>query len=222
VLGTGILFGASPARAFFYALRHPFLSGNALNVPWIAGVLGDALHAYTPMRLLLPFRLVFCGLFVWILLRYLRVERSYTNCLLFSILGVVTYGVWNSAVHENHWFVALIPAFLLAGAARDGSAQWICLLVSVMLNVNLFVFYGITGQEVVAHNMGIYLSIVLAILYAAIWLALVHHTWSVQPAMAGGSTNAQTCMSGPVNRQACQSAQGEGFTPPRRIGVDQR
>jgi hypothetical protein len=188
-LATGILFGDSPLRAFLYALQHPFLSGNALNVPWIAGVLGHALRsseslhflAYTPMRLLLPFRLVFCALFVWILLRYLRVKRSFTNYLLFSTLGVVTYGVWNSAVHENHWFVALVPAFLLVDAVRGEATRWVCLLVAAMLNVNLFVFYGITGEEVISRSVGIDLSVVLALLYMAIWLSLVRYVWSIRP-----------------------------------------
>jgi hypothetical protein len=193
VLVLGMLFGDSPALAFLYALRHPFLSGNALNVPWIATLfarlllspdfsLGDELvYVELPMAMLLPFKLVFFGLLAWILLRFLRVERCFANLLLFSTLGVVTYGVWNSAVHENHWFMALIPAFLLAGTVRDEAARWVCLLVSVMLNVNLFVFYGITGQEVVSRNVGIDLSIVLALLYIAIWLSLTRYTWSVRP-----------------------------------------
>jgi hypothetical protein len=188
VLAVGIPFGDRPLRAFRYALQHTFLSGNALNVPWIAGVLAHALRSpgslpfLSDTALRLQFRLVFCALFVWILLRYLRTERSYANCLLFSILGVITYGVWNSAVHENHWFVALIPAFLLAAVSQNRSAQWICLLVAVMLNVNLFVFYGITGQKLAGLNdTGIDVSVVLALLYAAIWLALMLHAWAIKP-----------------------------------------
>ena len=191
LLSTGAVFGDSPLRAFLFALQHPFLSGNALNVPWVATLfvrilyspefsIGDELN-YVDAPMLLPFKLVFLGLLGWILLRFLRVERNFDNCLLFSVIGVVTYGVWNSAVHENHWFVALVPAFLLAGRGGSASARWVCLLVSVMLNVNLFVFYGITGQEVIKRNVGVDLSIVLALLYTAIWLSLARYVWSVPP-----------------------------------------
>jgi hypothetical protein len=101
---------------------------------------------------------------------------------LFSVVGVVTYGVWNSAVHENHWFIALVPAFVLVGTTRDPAARWIAVLVAVMFNVNLFVFYGVTGQEVIARTVGIDLSVILALIYVAIWLLLFCHAWSVRPA----------------------------------------
>ena len=198
LLLTGAIFGSSPLRAFLYALQHPFLSGDALNIPWIATLLfhllsspgfsiGDeVLHVYAPMSLLLPFKLVFFVLLICILLRYLRIERSFANLLLFSTLGVVTYGVWNSAVHENHWFVALIPAFLFAGMTGRSSARWMCLLVSVMLNANLFVFYGITGQQLIERNVGVDLSVVLATLYAAMWLIMMRYAWSVRARSASG------------------------------------
>jgi hypothetical protein len=191
-LMIGVVFGDSPLRAFLYALRHPFLSGDALNVPWIATLLAHVLYsrafsigdelplAYASISVLLAFKLVFFTLLACILLRYLRVERSFANCLLFAVVGVVTYCVWSSAVHENHWFVALITAYLLAGFSGNGSARWICILVSVMLNVNLFVFEGITGQAVVRRNIGFDLSIVLAALYTGIWLILMRHAWAVQ------------------------------------------
>ena len=193
ILGIGAIFGDSPLVAFLYALRHPFLSGNALNLPWIATLFVRILHSPSfslsdeltyvelSMPMLLPFKLVFFGLLAWILQQFLRVERSFANSLLFSVLGVVTYGVWNSAVHENHWFVALVPAFLLVGTVRDEATRWVCLVVAVMLNVNLFVFYGITGEEVISRSVGIDLSVVLALLYLAMWLSLVRYVWSIRP-----------------------------------------
>jgi len=192
ILGVGAIFGDAPLHAFLYALRHPFLSGTALNVPWIATLfvrivqspdfsIGDELnYVELPLPMLLPFKLVFFGLLAWILRRFLHVERSFDNCLLFSVLGVVTYGIWNSAVHENHWFVALVPAFLLAGTVSGAAARWVCLLIAAMLNVNLFVFYGVTGQEVISRSVGIDLSVVLALLYMAMWLSLLRCVWAVR------------------------------------------
>ena len=196
VLCVGAVFGAAPYEAFRWALLDPFLSGNTLNIPWVATFLARLLYRANfsignevafvtlPLLYLLPFKLIFFLLFAVILLRFIRVERTFPNFLVFSVLGVVTYGVWNASVHENHWFIALVPAFILAGAARDGPARWITILVAVMFNVNLFVFYGITGAEVVARNVGIDLSVILALLYAAIWLLLVFHAWSIKPVSA--------------------------------------
>jgi hypothetical protein len=53
-----------------------------------------------------------------------------------------------------------------------------------MLNVNLFVFYGITGQEVIARTVGIDLSVILALLFGAIWLLLFFYGWSIGPVHA--------------------------------------
>jgi hypothetical protein len=124
-LCVGAVFGTLPLQAFLWALRHPFLSGNTLNVPWVATFLVRLLFspdfaiadeiAYvtsSPLRLL-PFKLIFFALFTVVALRFMRLERTFSNCLLFSVLGAVTYGVWNAAVHENHWFIALVPAFIL-------------------------------------------------------------------------------------------------------------
>jgi len=194
VLCVGSIFGISPLRAFHWSLLDPFLSANALNIPWLATFLVQLLSSphfaidekVVPIIMgsqpyLLLFRLVFFVLFLLILHRFVRVERTFANCLLFSVLGVVTYGVWNTSVHENHWFIALVPAFILVIDAKDCHACWIAMLIAVMLNVNLFVFYGIAGQEVVSRAVGIDLSVILALIYGAVWLLLLSYAWSIRP-----------------------------------------
>lgn len=193
VVGIGAVFHDLPLRAFAWALHHPFLSGNTLNVPWVVTFLAQVIAApdsalatevnyvvWPPLHLL-PFKLLFFALYAGILLRFVQVERSFANCLLFSVLGVLTYGIWNAAVHENHWFTALVPAFVLAAEARTGTARWIAALVAAMLNVNLFVFYGVTGQPLMSRVVGIDLSVILALLFAAAWLGLLLYAWSVRP-----------------------------------------
>jgi hypothetical protein len=194
VLCVGAIFGASPVQAFHLSLLQPYLSGNALNLPWAATFVARLLFypdfgigkelpiIVWPPAYLLPFRLIFFAFFGLIVLRFLRVERTFANCLLFSTVGALTYGVWNSAVHENHWFIALVPAFFLVIEANDSSARWISILVAVMLNVNLFIFYGIVGKEVISRVVGFDLSVILALLYGAIWFLVVSYAWSIAPA----------------------------------------
>jgi hypothetical protein len=190
------VFGEQPLRAFLWALKHPFLSGNTLNIAWLATYVWQLLYTpgfapgdqfsyvvLTPGELL-PYKLVFFLFFIIIMLRFIRVERTFGNCLLFAALGVVTYGVWNSAVHENHWFIALVPAMMLAGYANDSASRWIAILVAVMFNVNLFVFYGITGDPVIARTIGVDLTLVLALIFTAIWGLLFWYAWSVPPRRA--------------------------------------
>jgi hypothetical protein len=190
------VFGEQPLRAFLWALKHPFLSGNTLNIAWLATYVWQLLYTpgfapgdqfsyvvLTPGELL-PYKLVFFLFFIIIMLRFIRVERTFGNCLLFAALGVVTYGVWNSAVHENHWFIALVPAMMLAGYAKDSASRWIAILIAVMFNVNLFVFYGITGDPVIARTIGVDLTLVLALIFTAIWGLLFWYAWSVPPRRA--------------------------------------
>ena len=177
-------FGLATWMSLLNGLRHPFLSGNALNVPWIAtfvirllqdasfGV-GDEIHYLirSPQEML-PFRAVFFGMFLLVLATAARAEKTYANLLFFMVLGVLTYGTWNTAVHENHWFVAVVPALLLAHETRSPAGTASAALVAVMLNINLFVFYGLTGTQIMPRNVGIDLSLVLSALFALAWLAL--------------------------------------------------
>jgi hypothetical protein len=180
---TTAIFGTATWTAFHNATRHPFLSGNALNLPWLLTyplrllrdpafhVTGDEMYfIFLPDAELLPIRAVFGLVLLATLYIYIRTPKNYANMLFFMVLGVLTYGIWNTAVHENHWFVAVIPALLLAHETRMPWHWAIAVLVATMLNINLFVFYGITGTPLVSHVVGIDLTLVLAALFAVAWL----------------------------------------------------
>jgi hypothetical protein len=107
-------FGVATWTALSNAVRHPFLSANALNLPWVATFMlrlaydaaftvGDEIRLVAlPPQYLLPFRTVFLIVFLTVLIGASRAEKTFENLLFFMVLGVLTYGVWNSAVHENH------------------------------------------------------------------------------------------------------------------------
>lgn len=197
----GAAFGSSPAMAFLYATGHPFLSGNALNLPRLADFvlqsladpsfnLGSEVAVSTPPAMvLLPFKALFWAGFVVVLYLAVRSGKTLRNCLLFSTLGFVTYCTLNTGVHENHWFVAFVLAFVLAIHDPSPASRMIAILLAVMLNVNLFLFYGVTGDPVLPVVLGIDLSIPLAILYCAVWLLLLHYAWRAAeraPRVRGG------------------------------------
>ena len=105
--------------------------------------------------------------------------KTFTNCLLFSIVGLVTYAIWNSGVHENHLFVPAILAYMLMLYERSREHWAIVTILAVMFNVNLFVFYGVTGTQLQSPVVGIDLSVLLAMLYAVAWLLLAVYAWRV-------------------------------------------
>ena len=61
----------------------------------------------------------------------------------------------------------------------------ITVILTAMFNLNLFVFYGITGTQLQSRVVGVDLSIILAVLYAAVWLLLGIYAWgATQPRKA--------------------------------------
>jgi hypothetical protein len=192
ILAVTLLFGYTPLLSLRNAMGHLYLSGNALNVPWIVGCLVTLLLSSSfsirvdefPIILapstvyLIPVKVMFFVLFATVLVRAMRSELSYQNCLLFSLTGFVTYVMWNAGVHENHWFVAVILAYMLVLHSRTREHWTIATMITIMGNINLFTFYGLTGTpEIQSRVIGIDLSMILAELYALAWLFLVAYTF---------------------------------------------
>jgi hypothetical protein len=184
------LFGLAPARALRYAMSEGFLSGNALNVPWIAGyfykllfssafLVRTALGPLHPSTFiyLLPFRIIFWIIFVVVVIRATRVDNRFEYLLQFSIVGFLTYVIWNSSVHENHLFVPVILAYMLMLHKYTLESRAITAIITAMFNVNLFVFYGVTGTPPQYPVLGIDLSVILAMLYVIAWLLLAAYAW---------------------------------------------
>jgi hypothetical protein len=199
------VFGLAPASALRNAMSDPFLSGNALNVPWIAGFFHKLLFS-TSFSLqtelipsqpgsmyLLPFKIVFSIIFGIIFIRAMRVEKRFEYCLLFSIVGFVTYAIWNSGVHEYHLFVPVILSYMLMILKYNSETRAITVVIATMFNINLFIFYGVTGTELQSRVLSIDLSIVLAILYIVVWLVLAAYAWGVaEPAQRGERSEKRT------------------------------
>jgi hypothetical protein len=183
-----LLFGLDPARSLWHGMNHPFLSGNALNLPWVEGsfydlffssssIQSELTYSMPPPIYLLPAKIIFSIIFVLIIVRATYTEKTLTYCLLFSIVGFVTYVIWNAGVHENHLFIAVILAYMLMLHERTPEHRVIVTILAAMFNVNLFVFYGVTGTELQSRVVGIDLSIILAMLYVVAWLFLVVYAW---------------------------------------------
>lgn len=199
------VFGLAPASALRNAMSDPFLSGNALNVPWIAGFLHKLVFS-TSFSLqtelipsqpgsvyLLPFKIVFVIIFGIIFSRAMRVEKRFEYCLLFSVVGFVTYAIWNSGVHENHLFVPVILSYILMILKYNSETRAITAVIATMFNINLFIFYGVTGTELQPRVLGIDLSIVLAMLYIVVWLVLAAYAWGVaEPTQRGERSEKRT------------------------------
>ena len=118
----------------------------------------------------MPIRLIFWIIFGAVIVRAMRSEKTFENCLLFSVVGFVTYVIWASGVHDNYLFVAVILAYLLMLHERTREHWAIATILAVMLNINMFVFYGVTRTQLQSRVVGVDVSVILAMLYAIAWL----------------------------------------------------
>src|SRR5262249_38730241 len=145
-------------RAFQAALSHKNLSGNALNLNWIVtyflhtlrpnqfGGLQNGLATYIlteSWKITLIPRLLFFSTYLLTLFVFVRREKDFKNLVLFSIIGVLCYYTFNIGVHENHLFLVAVLAVILLWL--DASYRGTAVVLILMSNINLFLFYGTDG-----------------------------------------------------------------------------
>jgi hypothetical protein len=183
---TFVVFGFKPVlAAFTNASDHHFLSGNALNLNWI---ITHFLHVFNPVQYgplvngqaqlilgppesvkLVP-RLLFFAVFALTVVVFFKREKTFGSLVWFSLLGYWAYITFNTGVHENHWFVAIILAALLYWAEK----QHLYTMLTMMLigNLNLLVFNGLDGADNQFSRVisGVDMALVIAVFNVLVFL----------------------------------------------------
>jgi hypothetical protein len=174
-------------RAFAKSLGHRVLSGDTLNLPWIATWLGQGFNQGlagltaqvaampgAPLWLRLLFKVLFAWQFLDLLNRYRKGPVSAERTLAYSLVGFLAYVTLSSGVHENHWFLPSVLTIVLLQYGR----QWLgpAVAVGVVANLNLLLFYGITGHgweftRVVGVDVTVPIAAAVVVMY--FWMARV-------------------------------------------------
>jgi hypothetical protein len=150
------IFGVEFWMAFRRAISDPVLSGKALNFNWVLTHLlqmvypdafgrlveGRATIIQSDLRILLIPKLLFYPVYALVLYAFLRQTKTFENLLLYALAGYLAYFTFNTGVHQNHLFLALLLAALLAWLKR----QHLFAICTLVANLNLFVFYGLDGK----------------------------------------------------------------------------
>lgn len=177
-----VVFGGETLRALSAALAHPTLSGNALNLGWVIthgiralspasfGGLEEGLARYIQTddwRLLSGPKVQFLLLYGLILLRCWRAHPRFETWLTYALAGYLAYFTFNTGVHENHLFLAVILAAALWAWGASGILFGV---VALAANINLFVFYSIDGQGLWFSRVAwVDVALPLAVLYVLIF-----------------------------------------------------
>jgi hypothetical protein len=195
VLGLTLrVFDAAPlALAISKAFNNEFLSGNALNFSWIET---HWLHVFYPedfgpliggeagyivsdaLRVTLLPKVLFFLTYAVALAAFFRREKTFENLINFSLIGYLAYFTFNTGVHENHLFLAAMLGVILFWLNRGHLS--VMLILVLMSNVNLVLFFGIYGQELPfsrviggAVDVALLLSIFNVIFFLVLWGAHV-------------------------------------------------
>jgi len=152
-------FGPVLIGAFRYAANNIFVSGNALNLNWIYTVLlhvldpgrfgalgaGEVLILNAPARFVIAPKLVFWGIYLFFLVRCAIRADHFKDFLAYATAGYFTYFMFNTAVHENHLAMLIVPLAFLAHIERPWKP--VAAAIAVFVNLNMAVFYGFDGRE---------------------------------------------------------------------------
>ena len=180
------IFGMPLLKSLQQALSFPVLSAQALNANWI---LTYVLNIVDPIRYAplvngapnfifegqglissLP-KILFWLIFAAILVLWFRAPKSFENMMLFSLLGYLAYFTFGIGAHENHLFVAVLLAAVLAHLSKAYIPVFVTWALAA--NINLFVFYGIDGRTLPFSRLvwGFDTSIALAAINVILFVA---------------------------------------------------
>jgi len=206
-----LIFGAKPIlNALNLSVRNNFLSGNALNLSWIIthflhvvqpgryGGLENGMANFievTPPEVARIPNLLFYGIFIVSLVFCFLREKTFKNLTLFSILGFLAYCVFKIGVHENHFFTVAVLAGVLFWL--DERFRIVAVILMLISNINLFVFYGVDGTLHFPRTVGaLDIALPLAVFnvvffFYFFWFVLINSRSGERPPVANSRSEEQ-------------------------------
>ncbi len=194
VLPMVMIFGAgaiinSLQRAM---TRHNFISAYALNFGWLHTW---ALHLWAPEKygslqngeidliqtrdalLMLPEKILFYLSYGAILIAFALQKKTFKQLIVYSMLGYLSYFLFNTGAHENHLFPIACLAWILVFI--DSSQLVRAINLSIAANINLFLFAGAFGQGVRCVIAGLDITLLFALANLCLFGGFLLHTFKV-------------------------------------------
>jgi hypothetical protein len=177
------VYGTPVIESLYRASRHTTLSSFAANFPWLltwwfglgstarvesGGVIAILYASRLTLRALSLLMLIAYGSVLGVYWR--RGSASAADWARFSLLGYWAYAVISAGAHENHLFVA---SLLAVGLAWTDAGEWpLAIGLSLLANLNLVAFYGLTGYTDRLVVYGLDASVLLAVVNCAAFVGV--------------------------------------------------
>jgi hypothetical protein len=170
--------------------RHNFISGYAMNFGWLHTW---ALHLWAPEKygslqngeigliqsrdalVLLPERFLFYLSYIAIVITFALQKKTFRKLVVYSMLGYLSYFLFNAGVHENHLFLVCCLAWILVFVDQDQLPRAINL--SIAANANLFLFFGAFGQRLSPVIAGIDVTLLFTFANLCLFAGFLAHTF---------------------------------------------
>jgi hypothetical protein len=191
-LPLAVVFGMAIVQSLQRAMTHTYFSGLAMNLPWLHTWL---LHVVEPEKygalvngqislihvreglVKLPEKVLFYASYGAVFFAFARQKKTFERLIVYSMLGYLAYFIFNTGVHENHLFLVVCLAWILAFV--DSSQLMRCINLSIVANINPILFYGFFGQGLPFDRLicGIDTSLVFAAVNVCLFVELLVHTF---------------------------------------------
>jgi hypothetical protein len=186
------------ATAFAWAFAHPWLSAYALNMHWVLSYFYEAFHpeifgglrngeityiaATTTPLVFAACKGFFILAFTYTICIFYKSKRNMEDLLAFSLFGYLMYFTFNTGVHENHLFLALLLSVMLV--AQNKNYLSLAIYIAAAFNLNIFLFYGLNGRSGPPHVLGglditLVFAIINTLVFTRAWFLYTvnqHHT----------------------------------------------
>ena len=105
-------------------------------------------------------------------LKFIRSDKTFENLVLFALVGYLSYFTFAVGVHENHLFPAMVLATVLYWLDKERASN--ALIIAIAGNLNLVLFYGLTGAEPPLKRTigGVDLALVISLLIVSFFLQM--------------------------------------------------
>lgn len=156
-----LIYGIKPiVKCIKEGLIAPGFSDNALNLVWVIQYicellfpdktqpLSDGLPAiyWSPHGKMLYFNYIFWIAFVLLCIFTLTLKHKTPSALIkICIIEYTAYFSFKLAVHENHLILAMVLTGILLCLEDTYINRWIFMFYALATNINMYLFYGITG-----------------------------------------------------------------------------
>jgi len=199
-----LVYGAGPmGLALKGAFEQPWLSGDAMNFNWIIthwlhvhqpatyGPLVDGLAKNlmdVPREITRWPTALFWFFYVSTVAVYVWRRKTFQSMVLYALVGYLVYQTFTVGVHENHLFLAVVLACVLAWLnTRYRVPALVCIL---MLNTNLVLFYGLRGEAEINRvvggvDMALVFSALMVLFTLGMWIAAILPRKGASPGAPG-------------------------------------